>query len=248
MIYDFEDLELRPISVGRFTHKDGFFDVKARPYASISFRICGKGSFEVEGEHLESEAGDVLFIPSGTPYRVDYSCSESIVVHMQGCSYVHAESISLQNAASIEGCFCRLLDAWNERHSVNRAKSMIYDILNRMAEDRTSGMRDTAFAACVAYLEAHFCDPELTVAEVCAAGFLSAASLQRKFHEHFHLSPKQYLTRLRMNRAMELLIACELSIREIAQACGFSDEKYFSRAFRNQYGYPPSQMQKNILV
>ena len=48
------------------------------------------------------------------------------------------------------------------------------------------------------------------------------------------------------NRALELLIANELSIRDIAFACGFSDEKYFSRAFKNQYGYPPSQMKKHI--
>jgi two-component system response regulator YesN len=51
-----------------------------------------------------------------------------------------------------------------------------------------------------------------------------------------------------MNRALELLIADTLSVREIALMCGFTDEKYFSRAFRNHFGKPPSRMRKNMSV
>jgi AraC-like DNA-binding protein len=49
-----------------------------------------------------------------------------------------------------------------------------------------------------------------------------------------------------MNRALSLLAQGTLSVGEISDACGFSDEKYFSRAFKKVYGYPPSHFKSNV--
>ena len=243
MIYHFDELEFKPVSVGAFVHRDGFFDVKARPYASFSFRTKGTGDFEINGKRYATKAGDVLFVPPYVPYKVEYSGSESIVAHLSGCNYPEAECIVLQgHAPRIENCFQRLLTAWNDRHSVNQAKSVLYEILEAISEDQKNETADAVFAACVAYIHEHFCDPDLDVTRICEHGFVSVSGLQRKFQKHFEMSPKQYLIRLRMNRALELLIADELSVREIAYACGFSGEKYFSRAFKQRYGHPPSRL------
>ena len=58
MIYNFDELEFKPISVGNFIHKDGIFNVKARPYASLSFRTKGTGIFEICGKKFEVKEGD----------------------------------------------------------------------------------------------------------------------------------------------------------------------------------------------
>lgn len=71
---------------------------------------------------------------------------------------------------------------------------------------------------------------------------MSVSSLQRAFNKYLRVSPEQYLIRLRMNHALNLLTMNELSVKEIAFACGFTDEKYFSRAFKKKYGYSPSQI------
>ena len=248
MIYNFDRLEFQPISIGHFIHKDGFFEVKGRPYAAVSFRTKGTGDFEIAGKSMTVRVGELLFIPAYTPYQVKYHASESIVIHLEDCNYFEAEHICPKSISSIESRFQKLLTSWNERHSVNHAKSIIYDILEKIAEDKKIVIRDTAFAECVLYIHSHFSDPELDVERICAHGFISVSSLQRKFHEYFEISPKQYLIRLRMSRALELLIADELSVHEIAIACGFSDDKYFSRAFKEAYGYPPSQMKKHMLI
>lgn len=248
MIYNFDELEFKPVSVGNFIHRDGFFDVNARPYAAFSFRTKGTGIFEICGKNITVKEGDVLYIPPNMPYKVEYLGSESIVVHLLDCNYFDAENICLKNVGWTENRFKKLLTSWNERHSVNQAKSIIYDILERISEDKKVVISDTAFADCVAYMNSNFFDPELDIEQVCEHMFISVSTLQRKFQEYFEMSPKQYLIKLRMNRALELLIADELSVREIAFECGFSDEKYFSRAFKNQYGYPPSHMKKHILV
>ena len=76
---------------------------------------------------------------------------------------------------------------------------------------------------------------------------MSASGLQRAFLQHFGSSPKQYVIKLRLHKALQLLVENKLSVKEVAFACGFSDEKYFSRAFKAKYGYPPSQLREHML-
>ena len=56
-----------------------------------------------------------------------------------------------------------------------------------------------------------------------------------------HINMVSYVTQLRINRAKELLAASEMKIRDIAQAVGFEDEKYFSRRFTKEVGMSPNE-------
>ena len=248
MIYNFENLSFQLLTVDRFFHREGFFDVKARPYAALSFRVNGTGAFEIGNTRLITKPGDVLFLPANTPYKVEYSVSESIVVHFEHCNYLEAENICVGNSLEIGMRFRHLLKVWNQQHSANQAKSIIYDILDKMANDQKESINNTVVASCVRYMEKHYCDPGMDMETLYGMSFISASSLQRAFIKSLAMSPKQYLIQLRMNRALELLTKNELSVKEISFACGFTDEKYFSRAFRKRYGYPPSQLKNNMII
>lgn len=248
MIYNDDFLFFRVLTINRFFHKEGIFDVNGRPFASLSFRISGSSTVEADGKTLTTEPGDVLFIPADTPYRVEYSFSEIIVIHFEQCNHFEAESIGLENKAAIENRFRHLLEVWNERHSMNQAKSVIYDILEKIASEKELMAEHTLFSECVRYINEHFCDPELSIETVCREKFISASGLQRAFRNRLGVSPKQYIDKLRMSRSLELLTDAFLSVKEIAFACGFKDEKYFSRAFKNKYGHPPSQFRKNLCI
>jgi len=248
VICNFEQLSFQPVTIDRFFHQEGVFEVKARPYAALSFRVNGTGIFDIGTRHLTTKPGDVLFLPADTPYQVEYSVSESIVVHFCECNYSEAENICLENSARIRLCFEHLLEAWGQHHSINQAKAIIYDTLDKIASDQKRSFADTAVAACVRYMEEHFCDPTLDIERVCSVAFISASSLQRAFVKCFGVSPKQYLIRLRMDYAFELLTKNDISVKQVSFACGFTDEKYFSRAFRKKYGYPPSQLRGHMMV
>lgn len=248
MIYNFDELTFQILTIDPYTHEKGVFNVKARPYAAFSLRLSGTGSFEVAGKRFVTSPGDVLFIPADTPYKVEYSVSESIVVHFRSCNYYEAENIDTENSAAIALLFRQLLQGWSEEHSVNQAKATIYEILEKIEKDKKRSAEDTAFTRCVEYIDEHFCEPELDIGTVCHIGFISASSLQRAFQTHFGLSPKQYLLKLRMNRAIELLTENALTVKEVSFSCGFSDEKYFSRVFKKRYGYPPSEMRDHIFI
>ena len=248
MIYNDDDLSFKILTVSRFFHKDGVFRVKARPYAAFSYRVSGTCIFEIGGKTMNAKAGDILYIPAGTPYKVEYSVGESIVVHFEHCGYQESENFSLSNPSDIGLQFLRLVEFWSKYHSVNQAKSIIYDILDKIENDQKLSIKDGSVATCIQYMQEHFCDPELDIEAVCLASFISVSTLQRAFAKYFGISPGQYLISLRMNRALELLKKNAHSVKQIAFLCGFSDEKYFSRAFKKRYGTPPSQFKNHMMV
>jgi AraC-like DNA-binding protein len=244
MLYNFDALSFEILSIFRLRHENGSFSVKPRPYAALAFRLHGRGEFNIGGNREAFSAGDIIFLPADMPYKVKYSDSEMIVVHLMHCNYREAEIFHPENSALFRPAFLRLLEEWNENHSVNSAKSKIYDILEKMAGEKRKDLGGGPFDACLSYMEAHFCDPNLGIGEICAVGFMSQSSLQRGFHERFGMSPKAYLSKLRLHRATELLLSGHPSVKEVAFACGFSDEKFFSRVFKEKYGFSPSQLKK----
>lgn len=248
MLYNFDALSFEILSIFRFRHADGSFSAKPRPYAALAFRLQGQGEFYIEGNRMPFSAGDIVFLPSDMPYEVKYFDSEIIVVHLMHCNYHAAEIFHPENPALFRASFLRLCEEWNEKHSVNRAKSILYDVFDRMESERKKALGGTPIDVCLSYMEANFCNPELEIGEVCAVGFMSQSSLQRAFRERFGMSPKAYLCKLRMHRAMELLLSRNRTVKEIAFACGFSDEKFFSRVIKQKYGVSPSQLLKNHVM
>lgn len=87
------------------------------------------------------------------------------------------------------------------------------------------------------HMEAHFGEAVRMQALATLAG-LSLSQLERQFHRVFHLTPQQWLTRLRIEAAMEQLRG-DNSIAAIGQACGFSDQSAFSRQFKASVGATP---------
>ncbi len=244
MIYNIEDLKFKILSVGRFSHKNGKFHVKSRAYSALSIRTQGEGTFEIQGKRFISKPGDIIFIPRGTPYKVEYTGGESIAVHFSECNYTAVENISLEKPGGVSALFESLLKMYEEGCSINRAKAYIYEILDEV--DNRKSFNNGEFLRFVEYVKDNFCDSELNVERICSVFFISKSTLQRRFNKYYDMSPKQYILVLRIQKAMKLLIEGELSVKEIAFSCGFRDEKYFSRVIKERYGRCPSEFVKGI--
>jgi len=68
---------------------------------------------------------------------------------------------------------------------------------------------------------------------------MSRSNLMRVFRMATGQPPIEYLVRLRIQRAMELLRSTHMSVTEIALEVGFNDSNYFSRSFRKATGRSP---------
>ena len=94
------------------------------------------------------------------------------------------------------------------------------------------------------HMEAHYGEPVRMQALADLAG-LSLSQLERQFHRVFHLTPQQWLTRLRIEAAMALLRGRD-SIASIGLSCGFSDQSAFSRQFKASVGATPRDYRRLV--
>lgn len=247
MLYNFDGLSFNVLSVSRLGQRAGFFNVKKRPFGAISYKIDGTGDFVINGKQVSVKPKSILYIPADADYQVQYSFNDSIVIHISDCNYFEGECISLENHVVIEQLFLKLLNAWEQNRSVNQIKAGLYDILFRISQQKSEAQNATV-NLCMEYIQQHFAKADLSVSEVCRSAFVSVSTIQRAFLEQLGITPKQYIIKLRLEKAFELLMEGKLTVKDVALCCGFSDEKFFSRSFKEKYGYPPSQLHKNIVV
>lgn len=73
---------------------------------------------------------------------------------------------------------------------------------------------------------------------------LSLSQFDRRFKRLFHLTPQQFLLRVRVNAACQMLVATDRSILQIALRAGFYDQSYFTKHFRRQTGVTPLAYRK----
>jgi two-component system response regulator YesN len=94
-----------------------------------------------------------------------------------------------------------------------------------------------------AYIEAHLAEP-LTLLIVADHVGLSPHYLSRLFREETGESINEYMTRLRIDKAIVLLQSTSMKVYEVAEQVGIPSYRYFSTMFRSRTGIPPTDYKK----
>ena len=89
-------------------------------------------------------------------------------------------------------------------------------------------------------------NPAITVEQLARALNMTTRTLHRKMAEEMNESPKNFLTRMRIEKAMRLLEQPGYVIAQIAGACGYADDTAFRRAFTGVTGMSPGQYRRWI--
>lgn len=76
---------------------------------------------------------------------------------------------------------------------------------------------------------------------------LSSNYFQRIFKRNFGITPFNYILKMKMEKAIRLLIYTDVPVKQIAFTVGFEDEAYFSRMFSKIYNESPGRYRKNNL-
>ncbi|NBJ92698.1 helix-turn-helix domain-containing protein [Parablautia muri] len=84
----------------------------------------------------------------------------------------------------------------------------------------------------------------ISIEEYAAGHHMSISWFIRSFKRYMGMTPMQYITSIRINKAKELLKNTNCSIQEISGLVGYENPLYFSRIFRKQTGLSPSQYRK----
>ncbi|WP_084860457.1 GlxA family transcriptional regulator [Salibaculum halophilum] len=68
---------------------------------------------------------------------------------------------------------------------------------------------------------------------------MSTRQLERLFRRYLNRSPKRYYMELRLQKARNLLMQTDMSVINVALACGFASPSHFSKCYRSHYNTTP---------
>lgn len=113
-----------------------------------------------------------------------------------------------------------------------------------MAELSASPDRSRSTMQAIADYVEQFIHEELSLQDISNRFYLSREYISRKFKQEMNENLTDYITRVRVERAKQLLADTPLRISIIAEKVGFQDEKYFSKVFKKWTDQSPNEYRK----
>ena len=102
---------------------------------------------------------------------------------------------------------------------------------------------DTQIKALMAYIHDHFQEP-ISIEELAQSAHISRRLCFRLFQNNLHMTPVAYIRSYRLQRACRMLHSTDMSVTDIAYACGLGSSSYLSKLFRQEYGCTPHEYRK----
>ncbi len=100
------------------------------------------------------------------------------------------------------------------------------------------GVRHPKLAQVIGRMEANIEDP-VSPAKLAEEVGMSTRQLERLFRRYLNRSPKRYYMEIRLQKARNLLMQTEMSVINVALACGFASPSHFSKCYRAHYQTTP---------
>lgn len=230
---------------------------------------CRTEYLTVDGQKIETEDGFVVYVPTGSEYRV--RCTESTAdgatfqinfrlydAHFTPFTLSSGIAVFTPHDATLAALFEKQMRLGEDAATHFTAhKSVLYEILNTLSAEIFSHGGNAP-----AHGNSHDGTPaqekgKLSVIEPGVAYLyahyaenpsvemlaeichISPEYFRRLFRAQTGVSPVACKNALRLKRAEQYLLYGDMSVREIAAALSFATEAHFVRQFREKYGLPP---------
>ncbi|WP_158299294.1 response regulator transcription factor [Paenibacillus antri] len=161
---------------------------------------------------------------------------------------LHFAASELRRRGGTEGAFPSLPDvrAANDDETAFRlAKESLLEAMERIRQSR-NWVNHRHIRSSIERVNASFADPTLSMQQLADAASMSPAYFSRSFKAETGVTFVQYVTRLRMERAKELLTDPTKSMNDAARAAGYVDYPHFTKAFKKYFGIKPSDYRKRL--
>jgi len=138
----------------------------------------------------------------------------------------------------------------NQISSPYSASFLAYQFVMTLAEELLPGGKSAATSTpdfierVTTYTMNHLHEP-LGVEDLANIAQFSRFHFSRIFKKSYGTTPSKFIHNMRIKRAIRLLQTERISIKEIADRCGFSDTSYFCKVFRKEFNISPERF-RNI--
>ena len=108
----------------------------------------------------------------------------------------------------------------------------------RLSVPTRIGVRHPKLSSVIQMMETNIEEPKSPSILAKEVG-MSTRQLERLFRRYLNRSPKRYYMELRLQKARNLLMQTDMSVINVALACGFASPSHFSKCYRAQYNTTP---------
>lgn len=133
-----------------------------------------------------------------------------------------------------------------EKHTQQPVENLLLNVFNQFLSSKAGSKKKVpAWAQELKELIQDHIDTNLSLKELSKGLEISPSYLSREFSKYFEdLSFGEYIRKLRIEKALELIQTSDYSLTEIAYLTGFSDQSHFNRIFKKHTGKNPSAFKK----
>lgn len=224
--------------------------------AEVLYITNGEGRVKIRGSVIPLLPGDVVFIPPGLPHTgpggdcgLIYIIADNPIPEKLQKPFV----VQDDERQNIRMFFESIYDVYkrpdNDTAYKNVENSLCELIFELLFSIQLRSEQDADVNALCSAVTRGFRDPDFQLGKEMEKINSSVTYLRRRFHEHMGISPCKYLNSLRIGHAKKLIAKRgenHLSVAGIAYACGFRDERYFTRVFKQYCGMTPGEYYKEV--
>ena len=215
----------------------------------------GEMLFEYEGRSFAARKKDIVFLDCMQPHRYKaLTRTEFYWFHFDGSAsrayfdhFRENKGLHFREQRNMEENFVLIHDLMRSGCPDEGAMSVhVHRILALLFSSvgKSSAPSDIIARARV-YMDEHYME-KLSAEQIAEASRVSPSHLFRVFRSETGLTPYGYLTNVRMEHAMKMLLNTSYSVEEIADLCAFCSSANFIRAFRQSTGVTPRRFRKLI--
>ncbi|MCG8572755.1 MAG: helix-turn-helix domain-containing protein [Spirochaetes bacterium] len=175
---------------------------------------------------------------SETMIRIHFLELYSMLMNISSSDEIQIEKFyELDNMYHSGFPFCQ-----NQTKIIEFLKKNIYKITANISQSKNT-KNIKVMSKAKNFIENHYQDP-LTASEVAENISISPSHFLHQFKKETNYTFIEYLTKVRMDNAKNLLLNSNLNISEIAYHVGFNDSNYFSTVFKNNIRITPKEYRK----
>lgn len=147
-------------------------------------------------------------------------------------------------------------ESWQGPDAALRANETSHTVLSLLLRSQAAVKQDIAWRGGLAptvrrrladFIESSL-DQAISLGQLAELANLSEFHLARMFRISFGMPPHTWIAARRVDKARQLLSTANLSLQQVANACGYADTSHFSHRFRSAQGVTPARYRAVVKV